>query len=143
MTVTLDRGLELLLKYRPALYAQGRLAFDVPRPTGWVLSLVGTLLVAAVVWAYRGGALGLRGRGARPRARRAGRRAAGRPGGGERRRRWRADGARRCVTCAARARHTRIHRRRGQRGDDARRGGATHRRASSLAQRIHGRRGRR
>src|SRR4051812_31757157 len=57
MTVSLDRGLELLLKYRPALYAQGRLAFDAPRPAAWALALAGTVLVAAVVWAFRGGAL--------------------------------------------------------------------------------------
>ncbi|WP_158508910.1 VWA domain-containing protein [Gemmatirosa kalamazoonensis] len=55
--MSLDRALELLLKYRPALYAQGRLAFDAPRPAAWALALVGTVLVAVAVTAYRGGAL--------------------------------------------------------------------------------------
>ena len=58
MTVSLDRGLELLLKYRPALYAQGRLAFDAPRPAAWALALLGAAPVdrsARFGWVdYRG-----------------------------------------------------------------------------------------
>src|SRR3982751_4688641 len=75
MTVSLDRGLELLLKYRPALYAQGRLAFDAPRPAAWALALVGSAFGAAGVWAYRARGVDDAHAGARRRAQRGGDRA--------------------------------------------------------------------
>ncbi|MDF1504835.1 vWA domain-containing protein, partial [Roseisolibacter sp. H3M3-2] len=49
----LDSVLELLLKYRPALFAQGRLAFDAPRGAALALVLAGLLLAAVVAWTYR------------------------------------------------------------------------------------------
>src|SRR4051812_48629878 len=55
MTATLESGLELLLKYRPALWAQGRLALDARPVVAWGLALGGLALVALVVRAYRAG----------------------------------------------------------------------------------------
>jgi uncharacterized membrane protein len=51
--------LELLLKYRPALFAQGRLAFDAPTGVAVGLGVAGVVLAALVAWTYaqaRGGA---------------------------------------------------------------------------------------
>jgi uncharacterized membrane protein len=53
MALTLTSALELLLKYRPALYAQGRVMFDAARPLVWTLLLAGAALAALVVWTYR------------------------------------------------------------------------------------------
>ena len=59
MLAALDSVLELLLKYRPALFAQGRLAFDAPTSVAVGLGVAGLLLAALVAWTYakaRGGA---------------------------------------------------------------------------------------
>jgi len=61
----LDAGLELLLKYRPALYAQGRVSFDAPPPAMVALGVGGAVVAALVVWTYRHAAAG---RSARERA---------------------------------------------------------------------------
>ncbi len=61
MPLALDHVLELLLKYRPALFAQGRLAFDAPGRVALALVLGGLALALAVAWTYRrarGGATG-------------------------------------------------------------------------------------
>jgi uncharacterized membrane protein len=59
MLAALDSVLELLLKYRPALFAQGRLAFDAPTGVAVGLGVAGVALAALVAWTYaqaRGGA---------------------------------------------------------------------------------------
>ncbi|MGZ8471018.1 MAG: hypothetical protein ACXW61_15070, partial [Gemmatirosa sp.] len=59
MPAALDSVLELLLKYRPALFAQGRLAFDAPSRLTLVVVLGGVALAGLVAWTYaraRGGA---------------------------------------------------------------------------------------
>jgi uncharacterized membrane protein len=59
MLAALDSVLELLLKYRPALFAQGRLAFDAPSRVTLALVIGGLALAALVAWTYaraRGGA---------------------------------------------------------------------------------------
>ncbi|GLC25965.1 hypothetical protein [Roseisolibacter agri] len=59
MLAAIDSVLELLLKYRPALFAQGRLAFDAPHRVAIALTIGGVLLAALVAWTYaraRGGA---------------------------------------------------------------------------------------
>lgn len=53
MVVTLPSGLELLLKYRPALYGQGKVAFDAARPVIWTVLVVAAVVATAVVWTYR------------------------------------------------------------------------------------------
>jgi uncharacterized membrane protein len=59
MLAALDSVLELLLKYRPALFAQGRLAFDAPVGVALGLAVAGVAVAAGVAWTYakaRGGA---------------------------------------------------------------------------------------
>lgn len=49
----MDTGLELLLKYRPALLAQGRLAFDQRPAVLWGLAALALVVVGLVLWTYR------------------------------------------------------------------------------------------